>query len=119
MSGNQLFLVDASTSRGGTWNADDYDVRLGSAEGRVVGRIFKPPTAKTEEPWFWTITDLDIDIDRPLSDRGYAATRESAMAAFRSGYFGEGADTRPFVLNHPNRNNSASGTTEPAGRPTG
>ena len=92
MSGNLLFLVDANTSRGGKWNADDYDVRLGSAEGRVVGRIFKPPTAKPEEPWFWTITDLDIK--RRLPDRGYAATRESAMAAFRSGYFEEGADTR-------------------------
>jgi hypothetical protein len=115
VSGQKLFLITASKSRGGKWNADDYDVRLGSTEGHVVGRIFKPPMAKSEEPWFWTITDLDIK--RPLSDRGYAATRESAMAAFRSGYFGEGADTRSPVLSFPNRN-SAAGTTERAGRPT-
>jgi hypothetical protein len=40
----QLFLVSARKSRGADhWDKYDYDVRLGDAKGKVVGRIFFTP----------------------------------------------------------------------------
>jgi hypothetical protein len=42
MTDRELVLVPAKESRGaGLWAHDDYDVRLGEANGRVVGKIFK------------------------------------------------------------------------------
>jgi hypothetical protein len=77
----QLFLVSANKSRGGDhWSADDYDVRLGSAEGQVIGRIFLAPMAPAERPWFWTIT---ARMPQQPTDKGYAPTRDQAMTAFR------------------------------------
>jgi hypothetical protein len=50
--------------------------------GRVIGRIFLQPQAPEGRPWFWTIAAPDIP---PLLDkRGYAATREEAMADFKA-----------------------------------
>ena len=77
----QLLLVRASKSRGGDhWSADDFDVRLGSAQGEVIGRIFKAVMAPDERNWFWTIT---ARVPQQPTERGYATTRDQAMTAFR------------------------------------
>ncbi|MFZ1003412.1 MAG: hypothetical protein WBE94_14630 [Pseudolabrys sp.] len=76
---HELVLVSARKSRGSNhWGNDDYDVRRVHTRGPVVGRIFRSTVAPTTTPWFWTIIRL-----KPLksSERGYAATREAAMAA--------------------------------------
>ena len=81
----QLVLVSARKSRGGDhWSLDDYDVRLGNAEGKVIGRIFLHPQAPQGQPWFWTITALGRKAS--LADRGYAASREQAMASFKEAW---------------------------------
>jgi hypothetical protein len=77
----QLTLVKASKSRpSGEWSDDDYDVRLGDASGQVIGRIFRPPQSPQDRPWFWTITER---VPQRPTDRGYAGTREDAMANFK------------------------------------
>jgi hypothetical protein len=54
----QFILVKASKSRGGGhWSEDDYDVRLGNTNGKVIGRIFRLPQSPQDRPWFWTITE--------------------------------------------------------------
>ena len=83
----RLVLVSARKSRGADyWDKDDYDVRLGNASGRVVGRIFRQPRAPKEQPWFWAITARE----KSPSDhnRGYAASREQAMRDFKARYVG-------------------------------
>src|SRR5260370_13285951 len=70
---SDLLLKRAATSRpSGEWNEDDYDVL---ADGGVVGRIFQVHAAPVGMPWMWTLA-----FRTPT--RGYAATREAAMAAF-------------------------------------
>src|SRR5262249_32314102 len=64
-------------SRGG--GDDDYDVCDGD---KVVGRIVRHPQAPMEAPWFWVI--IAQDRKRSLSDRGYAVSREQAIAQFRT-----------------------------------
>ena len=61
----------------GFGNIDDFVVLDGD---RVIGRIFKPPHALSYRPWFWTIT---VEKAPSVENRGYAATREDAMAAFK------------------------------------
>jgi hypothetical protein len=81
----ELILVSARKSRGaGHWDKDDYDVRLGSGSGPVVGRIMRHPQAHEDQPWFWTITAPE----QPPSvyNRGYAASREQAMRYFKARY---------------------------------
>jgi hypothetical protein len=74
-----LLLVPANKSRGSDHCGPlDYDVRH---DDRVVGRIFCPPQAPPDQPWFWTI------LEGPsMACRGYAATREDAMAAFKAAW---------------------------------
>ena len=80
----QLVIVSARKSRGADyWDKDDYDVRLGNASGRVVGRIFRQPRAPKEQPWFWTITARE---QYSVYSRGYAASREQAMRYFKARY---------------------------------
>ena len=68
-------LVRANKNRGG--GDDDFDVCSGD---RVIGRIVRHPQAPNEAPWFWAIT---AENRKPsLTDRGYAASREGAMAQF-------------------------------------
>jgi len=73
-----LILKRASASRpSGQWNEEDYDVL---ANGEVVGRIFKANAAPVGSPWMWTLTFGHHEDRTPT--HGYAATRETAMAAF-------------------------------------
>lgn len=76
-----LILKSANVSRGGDmqWDADDYDVR--DQAGRVVGRIMRHPQAPDGNPWFWTIVE---GVPPSIENRGYAATREQAMTAFKA-----------------------------------
>jgi hypothetical protein len=81
MTDRELVLVPAKESRGaGHWSHDDYDVRLGDANGRVVGKIFKAVMVPTGLDWLWTITE---QAPRKPTNRGYAATLQEAMEAFK------------------------------------
>jgi hypothetical protein len=78
MEKDYLVLKRASASRpSGECSDDDYDVL---ADGFVVGRIFKANAAPVGEPWMWTLAFGHHEDRTPT--RGYAATREDAMAAF-------------------------------------
>ena len=85
MSGDpqQLVPVRASKSRGGKWSDHDYDVCLGDAQGRLIGRIFNAVMAPQDRPWFWTIT---AGGPQQPTERGYTTTREEAMAAFKQAW---------------------------------
>jgi hypothetical protein len=74
-----LTLTRASKSRpSGQWSDDDYDVFDGN---RHIGRIMWTHAASSDTPWFWTIT---ARVPQSAYDRGYAATREDAMAQFKA-----------------------------------
>ena len=74
------------TSNGRTETEEDYDV---TSEGRlvVVGHIFKPTAAPVETPWMWAFVYSQPE-DRFPAPHGYAATREEAMQAFASVWYG-------------------------------
>ncbi len=67
-------------------NRGGYDVRLGDADGEVVGRIFKANITPRDRPWFWAIT---VPAREQRTRRGYAATREDAMAALTKAWLWE------------------------------
>jgi hypothetical protein len=46
-----------------------------------IGRIMWTHAASRETPWLWTIT---ARMPQSTHDRGYAATREEAMAQFKA-----------------------------------
>ena len=70
-------IVRTDKSRGG--GDDDYDVFDGD---KVIGRIVRHPQAPMEAPWFWVI--VAQGRKRSLADRGYAISREQAIAQFRT-----------------------------------
>jgi hypothetical protein len=78
---DQFVLIKAGKSRGGVWSDDDYLVR-DRARNVVVGRIMLHPHAPKDQPWFWTITAREIPPS--FENCGYSATREQAMADFKS-----------------------------------
>ena len=63
----------------GIGDSNDYVVLDG---GRVIGRIMLHPQAPEGQPWFWTITDLEMKPS--VDNRGFSLTREDAMADFKS-----------------------------------
>jgi hypothetical protein len=74
-----LTLKRASKHRsGGPWSDDDHDVFDGEQH---IGRILWTYAASRETPWFWTITAC---APQSTADRGYAASREQAMADFKA-----------------------------------
>ena len=78
---DMLTLKRGSISRpDGQWSDDDYDVFDGD---RNIGRILLVPQAPKGQPWFWTIT---VRVPQYPHDRGYAASREQAMAAFKAAW---------------------------------
>ena len=81
----KLILVHASKSRpSGKWSDDDYDVWDGKA--KVVGHIFRAPAALPGRSWYRIIT---VRLPQYPTLRGYAATREEAMAEFKRAWQGE------------------------------
>ena len=50
---------------------------------RKIGRIMLHPQAPDAAPWFWSIT---ARFPQYPHDRGYAASREEAMAAFKAAW---------------------------------
>jgi hypothetical protein len=71
----KLILVHAASGRR---TSDDYDIW--DDKGRVVGRVLRAANSPKEQPWFWIVTERAMRVP---ADRGYTATREEAMAAFR------------------------------------
>jgi hypothetical protein len=74
-----LILKKTASHYGGDWADSDFVVLEGD---KVIGRIMLHPQAPGGRPWFWTITAF-VGRTPSTADRGYSATREQAMAAFK------------------------------------
>ena len=72
----RLTVKKTAAHYGGAWSDDDHVVLDG---GNVVGRIILHARG-SKRPWLWSITSR---IPQTPEDRGYAETREQAIADFR------------------------------------
>jgi hypothetical protein len=79
---DKLYLISANKSRpsGQPWSDDDYDVREGSPDGRLVGRIYRLSVAPTGKWWFWAVQIFPA----VGADSGTAETREAAMTELKA-----------------------------------
>jgi hypothetical protein len=79
-----FILKSCSSHYAKPWSQDDYVVLN---DGRqVIGRIMLHPQTPKDRPWFWTITALEYPPT--IHSRGYSATPEEAMTAFKAQWFG-------------------------------
>jgi hypothetical protein len=76
-----MALTLKPTDLGGGKLKDDYEVL--DAYRRSIGRIMLHPQAPPGRPWFWTIT---ARVPQQPHDRGYAESREQAMADFKAAW---------------------------------
>ena len=74
-----MVLILKPTDLGSGKRKDDYDVL--DEDRRSIGRIMLHPQAQPGQPWFWTIA---AGVSQNLHDRGYAESREQAMADFKT-----------------------------------
>jgi hypothetical protein len=72
---------------------DDSDVRDGSPEGPVIGRIFKQRYSPSATPWFW---GLDLFPAVP-ADSGTEAHARSGMAAFKEQWIARRGWEHPWI----------------------
>jgi alkylated DNA nucleotide flippase Atl1 len=65
----------------GLGQVDDFAVL--ADDRREIGRIMWTHSASKETPWFWTIT---ARVPQAPTHRGYAVSREQAMADFKTAW---------------------------------
>lgn len=71
---------------------DDFEVRDESRQ--VIGRIMLTRAASRDTPWFWSL--FRGHGPQSQADKGYAGTREDAMAAFKAAWLaGDHAALQP------------------------
>jgi hypothetical protein len=74
-------LIAKRTIIGGDKLHDDYEIL--DEQRKSIGRIMLHPHAPPSNPWFWTIT---ARFPQTPHDRGYAESREQAMADFKAAW---------------------------------
>ena len=75
-----MFRLVSATSK------DDDRDSFAVFEGECcVGQIMHTQLSPQGKPWFWTIFARGVPI---VPDRGYAATRQQAMADFKAQWLG-------------------------------
>ena len=78
---NSLILKTTRSQYGSPFDHAEHDYVVLDGD-HIIGRIFLSPQSPPDRNWMWTITARE----QPPSthSRGYSATREQAMADFKS-----------------------------------